>query len=84
MLYRKKLTVEAEQFDASETMIKKYKIDILSSKARYFKQLHIYLLPNNHGGTNHLQLGNWILTNSKGEHFVVEDSTFRKKYELVD
>ena len=71
--YRKTAAIEAEQFDGSKEMSKKYGIRLMpkSLEAGYLNTLE---------GTLVIHTGDWIATGVNGEHWSIADDIFRKTY----
>ena len=71
--YRKMATIEAEQFDGSKEMSKKYGVRLMpkSLEAGYINTLE---------GTLVIHIGDWIATGVDGEHWPIADGIFRKTY----
>lgn len=76
--YRKKEPIEAERFDGSDEMIKKYK---LVQNVIYEGD---YALPVLYGPVTIVYKGDWIITNAEGGYQRVADDIFRKTYERCD
>lgn len=76
--YKKKwpVIVEAEQFDGSFAMAKKYGIHDMVT------DLNLYL-PTDDGDTI-IDVGDWVVTNIASERHVISDETFRLMYERCD
>ncbi|GAX04573.1 hypothetical protein IWT140_02215 [Secundilactobacillus pentosiphilus] len=77
MKYRKTELVDAEQFDGSDEMAKKYKM--------------LELLPfagnwsiNTFQGEVYVHVGDWIATSVDGEHWPIADDVFKRTYEPVE
>ncbi|MCT2899705.1 hypothetical protein EFM54_12110 [Lentilactobacillus buchneri] len=83
--YRKITTIQAEQFDGSNNMIKKYHIkDSINIYGKPAKDLPLryYLLTKE--GYMQIVKGSWIATGVAGEHWVIQDSIFKKTYVEVE
>ncbi|ATG86396.1 DUF1642 domain-containing protein [Lactobacillus phage LpeD] len=78
-IYHKTATIKAEQFDGSAEMIDKYKIinTRFSSTAIEFEGA--YFLPTLEGELR-VNIGDWIATGIKGEHWAIEADVFKKTY----
>lgn len=77
MKYRKTQTIDAEQFDGSDKMIRKYGIrDYLP----VFKTGRITTF----GGKVDVRIGDWIATGSNGEHWSIADPIFKRTYKPVE
>ncbi|MCT3574148.1 DUF1642 domain-containing protein [Levilactobacillus brevis] len=72
-IYRKKVTIKAEQFDASEEMIEKYKL------IRPIPRDPNYMLTTSEGIMS-FNIGDWIVTRVNGEHWPIADDVFKKTY----
>lgn len=73
--YRKTATIQAEQFDGSEEMIEKYEVKRWRGESFYLKTLEGHLL---------LNIGDWIATGVKGEHWAIADDVFKASYVEVE
>lgn len=73
--YKKIATIQAEQFDGSQGMIEKYKITITQ-----YVPTTMFELETLEGSLN-LDIGNWIATGIKGEHWAIADDVFKATYE---
>ena len=76
--YRKKEPIEAERFDGSDEMIKKYE---LVKNVIYEGD---YALPRLYGPITIVHEGDWIITNAEGGYQRIADDIFRKTYERCD
>lgn len=82
MKYQKKATtIEAEQFNGSASMIKKYG---LSQQLGVFPYT-LYFEDNEYqmetdSGIATFEVGDWIATTSEGEHYPIANDYFRKNY----
>lgn len=80
--YRKIATIQAEQFDGSQEMMDKYGIfDLRLMSSVYLNP--IYNLPTLEGSLE-VEIGDWIATGVKGEHWAIKDDIFRETYEEAD
>lgn len=79
--YRKKVLIEAEQFDGSSELMKRYGIHEANVPAMV-TDLNLYL-PTKEGDMV-IKQGDWITTGVDGEHWVIADDIFRRTYERVD
>lgn len=79
--YRKKVLIEAEQFDGSSELMKRYGIHEANVPAMV-TDLNLYL-PTKEGDMV-IKQGDWIATGVDGEHWVIADDIFRRTYERVD
>lgn len=75
--YRKTATIQAEQFDGSAEMIKRYQIGI--PRSGYIGHKPSYILYTLEGAMN-LEVGDWIATGVKGECWVIADDVFKASY----
>lgn len=76
--YRKTATIQAEQFDGSDEMIERYSINFwrnTNNPMYQFKTLE---------GPMYLDIGDWIATGVKGEHWAIADDVFKASYVEVD
>lgn len=78
-VYRKTATIKAEQFDGSADMIGKYKIisTHLACTAGGFEG--VYFLPTLEGELR-VNIGDWLATGVKNEHWAISDDVFKKTY----
>lgn len=71
--YRNTTTIQAEQFDGSDAMVKKYHIE--------YDEAYIFPFrietPDGWLGT---KVSNRIVTEDNGEHLIIEDEVFKKTY----
>lgn len=78
--YRKTATIKAEQFTGEPEQVFKYgmfpDIDNRTNEFQYF-------LPTKEGDMR-INLGDWIATGEKGEHWAIKDDIFKQTYELVE
>lgn len=72
-IYRKTATIKAEQFDGSDTMVKKYHIEYDEA---YILPFRIETLE----GWLGIKTGDWIATGANGERWPIADDIFRKTY----
>lgn len=80
--YRKIATIQAEQFDGSQKMIKKYGIEDSAESGyndSYWRDEGLFI-PTKEGylGINN---GDWVATGIDGEHWPIADDVFRKTYD---
>ncbi len=75
--YRKKATIQAEQFDGSAEMINSYQIGI--PRSGYIGHKPSYILYTLEGAMN-LEVGDWIATGVKDEHWAIADDVFKASY----
>lgn len=78
--YIKTVPIEAEQFDGSDEMIKKYHLGLW--KGIDTNIVYEYSIPTLEG-TMDLGIGDWITTGVNGEHWVISDAVFKQTYEAV-
>lgn len=86
--YRETATIQAEQFDGSDEMIKKYAIGVMP--AMMIDQFSDPDDSNNWSepsfrintleGKMRLRVGDWIATGVKGERWVIADYVFKASY----
>lgn len=76
--YRQKKPVEAERFDGSDEMIRKYKL----VKSAVYKGA--YAMPRLYGPVPTIWQGDWIIANSEDGYQRIDDDIFRKTYERCD
>ena len=79
--YRKIATIEAEQFDGSQKMIKKYGIED-SAESGYNDsdwEDEGLCIPTKEGYLR-INNGDWVATGIDGEHWPIADDVFRKTY----
>lgn len=89
--YRKIATIEAEQFDESDEMVKKYNLHYAFRSwqiDKAYRSLDGDINHHDKGGRYERQtwgvpLGWWIVT-FRGDYYVVCDEGFRKTYEKVE
>lgn len=81
MKYRKTTLIEAERFDGSEKMIKKYCLGYW--KGTDTNIIYEYSIPTLEGPMD-LGIGDWIATGVNGEHWAIADDVFKKTYEPVE
>lgn len=79
--YRKKVPIEAEQFDGSAVMKQKYGIHE-AKVPNMVTDLNLYL-PTKEGNTV-INCGDWIATGIVGEHWVIANDIFHRTYERCD
>ena len=79
--YRKTATIQAEQFDGSVRMIIKYSIGV--PRGAYVEEWPMNTLMTLEGPME-LNIGDWIVTGVKGEHWSIQDKAFNATYELVE
>jgi len=75
VIYRKRNTVTAEQFDDSRKMIAKY--NLLSRRWSAIK-----MLKTPHGRVPVIN-GDWIVTDHNGDYHLYTEDSFHKEYEAV-
>ena len=78
--YRKTTTIKAEQFTEEPEQVFKYgmfpDIDNRTNEFQYFLSTK--------EGNMRINLGDWIATGEKGEHWAIKDDIFKRTYELVE
>ncbi|WP_040536814.1 DUF1642 domain-containing protein [Schleiferilactobacillus shenzhenensis] len=79
--YIKTASIEAEQFDGSEAMAKKYLLDIptVSAKDKVASGHTVYGISTLEGYL-YVYKGDWIATGSDGEHWPIANYIFRRTY----
>lgn len=85
--YRKTATIKAEQFDGSDEMIQKYGIIPVydkNSENEYWQPVFPCSVLMTKEGAMSIDEGDWIATGVAGEHWVIQDSIFKKTYVEVD
>ncbi|WP_443484483.1 hypothetical protein [Limosilactobacillus reuteri] len=81
--YRKTALIEAEQFDGSDEMMKKYSIVDMANVTSVPLHTARWFLPTKEGTMN-LYEGDWIATGVDGEHWAIDQDIFKRTYERVD
>ena len=79
--YRKIATIQAEQFDGTQKMIKKYGIED-SAESGYNDsdwEDEGLCIPTKEGYLR-INNGDWVATGIDGEHWPIDDDVFRKTY----
>lgn len=71
--YRKTATIKAEQFDGSNEMVNKYRIEYDEA---YMVPFRIETLE----GWTGIKVCDWIATGVNGNHLPIADEVFKKKY----
>ncbi|WP_353726290.1 DUF1642 domain-containing protein [Lactiplantibacillus plantarum] len=71
--YRKTATIKAEQFDGSNKMVDKYRIEYDEA---YMVPFRIEALE----GWIGIDVGDWIATGVHGEHWLIADAVFKQTY----
>jgi hypothetical protein len=79
--YRKTATIQAEQFDGSTEMMKRYGIHE-ANVPPMVTDLNLYL-PTKEGDMV-IKQDDWIATGVDGEHWVIADDIFHKTYERCE
>lgn len=82
--YRKVATIKAEQFDGSDEMIEKYRINTdveyyLDESDDIVDRVVPYEIETLEGDLE-VNLGDWIATGVNGEHWAIADDIFKKTY----
>lgn len=83
--YRKIATIQAEQFDGSQKMIKKYGIED-SAESGYNDsdwEDEGLCIPTKEGYLR-INNGDWVATGIDGEHWAIKDDIFKKTYTEED
>jgi hypothetical protein len=80
--YRKTVTIQAEQFDGSAEMIKKYKLYVASGE--FIGIMRPMFLLSTLEGSLGVNAGDWIATGIKGERWAIADDVFKATYVEVD
>lgn len=79
--YRKRVPIEAEQFNGSTKQIARYKVHVVGPTS--WGGASHFLLPTKEGNMK-LNVGNYIATGVDGEHWVIDQDIFERTYERVD
>lgn len=79
--YRKRVPIEAEQFNGSTKQIARYKVHVVGPTS--WGGASHFLLPTKEGNMK-LNVGNYIATGVDGEHWAIAPEIFEKTYERVD
>jgi len=74
-VYRKTATIKAEQFDGSDEMVDKYELIDAGTMLGTHHSPELYLT-----GSGKVDVGDWIATGAKGEHWVITDDVFKNTY----
>ncbi|GAX07089.1 hypothetical protein IWT25_02437 [Secundilactobacillus pentosiphilus] len=81
MKYRKTELIDAEQFDGSDEMVRKYDIEDAEKYGHiYAQRFVIHTLE----GDLSIDVGDWIATGIDGEHWPIADDIFKRTYEPVE
>lgn len=80
--YKKAGFIEAEQFDGSDEMLKKYSLMPVSFSDK--ETTDMYLLATEKEGQVQVGIGDYIATNDDGDHWVIDKNVFERTYERVD
>ncbi|WP_347981374.1 hypothetical protein [Limosilactobacillus portuensis] len=75
--YRKTATIQAEQFDGSDEMIRKY--DIRDHRMDGLTWFDLFTVK----GAMEIDKGDWIIGND-GKYWTIPDDIFRQTYERCD
>ncbi|OCW61425.1 hypothetical protein [Limosilactobacillus reuteri] len=81
--YRKTALIEAEQFNGSDEMVKKYSVVDMTNVTSVPLHGPRWFLPTKEG-TMELYENDWIATGIDGEHWVIANDIFHKTYERCD
>jgi len=84
-IYRKTTTINAEQFDGSNEMAKRYGAELYSNSGYGYDAVegepdgdgYVLITPE---GESLVRTGDWIVTGVNGEHWVIEDDVFKQTY----
>lgn len=88
MKYVKVTSIEAEQYDGSETMIDEYKLvgphnlDLHSHGTYLVNPKYAYIQTTE--GRMFLQIGDYIATGVNGEHRAIKEDVFKKTYRPIE
>ncbi|MCR1878944.1 hypothetical protein [Limosilactobacillus reuteri] len=80
--YRKTALIEAEQFDGSVGMMRKYSIKA-DPEGHYFSGFPLFTLLTKEGKMS-IRVGDWIATGIDREHWAIAPDIFEKTYERCD
>ncbi|QLQ61795.1 hypothetical protein HHK02_00200 [Limosilactobacillus reuteri] len=80
--YRKTALIEAERFDGSDEMMKKYHINNRAWIGRVIGPAD-FRLPTKEG-LMEVKIDDWIATGIDGEHWAIAPDIFERTYERVD
>ncbi|WP_334263569.1 DUF1642 domain-containing protein [Lactiplantibacillus plantarum] len=75
MKFYRKQPIEAEQFDGSNEMVKKYELIDAGTMLGTHHSPELYLT-----GSGKLNVGDWIATGVSGEHWTIADDVFKQTY----
>ena len=79
--YRKRVPIEAEQFNGSTKQIARYKVHVVGPTS--WGGASHFLLPTKEGDMK-LNVGNYIATGVDGEHWAIDQDVFERTYKRVD
>lgn len=79
--YKKRVPIEAEQFNGSTKQIVRYKVHVVGPTS--WGGASHFLLPTKEGNMS-LHLGDYIATGVDGEHWAIDQDTFERTYKRVD
>lgn len=79
--YRKRVPIEAEQFNGSTKQIARYKVHVVGPTS--WGGASHFLLPTKEGNMK-LNVGNYIATGVDGEHWAIDQDIFERTYERCD
>ena len=79
--YRKRVPIEAEQFNGSTKQIARYKVHIVGPTS--WGDTSYFLLPTKEGNMK-LNAGDYIATGVDGEHWAIDKNIFERTYKKVD
>lgn len=74
--YRKAVTIEAERFDGSDSMMDEYHV----TETRWSTIDKTYYSLDGIHGSIELEIGDWIVTGAKHELYVISDEIFNMTY----
>lgn len=79
--YRKISSIDAEQFDGSDEMVKKYGVQTFGFGKQYLPK---HKQDDYMEFFTEINISDWIVTDNHGWCSVIKDSIFRKTYEKVE
>lgn len=86
--YRKKTIIEAEQFDGSDEMVRKWLIHDVKSDGDYVSVKNLisrYWYTTSTSSVEHpIRVNDWIVGNPPFPSYVIAGDIFRRTYEEVD
>lgn len=87
--YRSKFTIQAEQFDGTAEMMKKYGIKcvdravIEGTEAEYGPETHYYMYIDYTKDVEELEVGDWLITSREIGITIMWDKDFHEQYSEV-